>query len=122
MLIVDDQEPFRAVARTVVALTRGFELAGEAATGEEAVDSVERLDPGVVLMDINLPGIDGFEATRRIMRDAPSTSVVLLSSYSYDDLPQEAGTCGAVGYVHKEDFGPETLTQLLDDEARGPTP
>ncbi|MGH2766519.1 MAG: response regulator transcription factor, partial [Actinomycetota bacterium] len=70
VLIVDDQEPFRQAARAVVELTDGFEVAGEAETGEAAVDAARGLGPDLVLMDVNLPGIDGLEATRRILSES----------------------------------------------------
>ena len=84
VLIVDDQRPFRSVARTVVNLVGGWRVAAEAETGEDAVDAAERVRPGVVLMDINLPGISGIEATRRIVASHPGTRVVLLSTYAVD--------------------------------------
>ena len=71
VLIVDDQAPFRRAARMVMAATPGFAVVGEAESGEEAVELFERLEPGLVLMDINLPGINGIEATRRITDRAP---------------------------------------------------
>ena len=114
VLIVDDQPPFRAVARTVVRLTTGFEVVGEAITGEDAVVLAADLGPDLVLMDINLPGINGIEATRRIVTAAPDTTVVLLSTYRSEDLPGDARSCGAVGYVHKEDLGPETVRERWD--------
>src|SRR5438094_4689452 len=67
VLIVDDQAPFRNAARTVVGLTPGFAVVGEASSGEEAVELASRLDPDLVLMDINLPGINAIEAVRRIL-------------------------------------------------------
>ena len=67
VLIVDDQEPFRLAARMVVELTDGFEVVGEAETGEDSVAMTADLAPDLVLMDVNLPGIDGLEATRRIL-------------------------------------------------------
>ena len=112
VLIVDDQLPFRAVARTVIGLTAGFEVAGEAETGEEAVALATAQRPALVLMDINLPGINGIEATRRIRAAHPEVAVVLLSTYSEADLPDDARECGAIAYVHKEDFGPALLREL----------
>jgi DNA-binding NarL/FixJ family response regulator len=114
VLIVDDQPPFRAVARTVVDLAPGFEVVGEAETGEAAVEQASATRPAVVLMDINLPGISGIEATRRIVASNPATVVVLMSTYDADSLPAEAGECGAARYVHKEDFSPVVLREVWD--------
>jgi len=112
VLIVDDQRPFRSVARTVVNLVGGWRVAAEAETGEDAVAAAERVRPGVVLMDINLPGISGIEATRRIVASHPDTQVVLLSTYAAADLPPDATTCGATTYLNKEDLTPATLRAL----------
>lgn len=112
VLIVDDQRPFRSVARTVVGLVGGWRVAAEAETGEDAVVAADRVRPGVVLMDINLPGMSGIEATRRIVASHPGTTVVLLSTYAAADLPPEATTCGAATYLNKEDLCPATLRAL----------
>jgi DNA-binding NarL/FixJ family response regulator len=109
VLIVDDQAPFRQVARTLVRLIPGWQVVGEAATGEDAVEQVAAALPAVVLMDINLPGMSGIEATRQIVSRAPQTSVVLVSSYAADDLPPDARDCGAVGYIRKDDLTPARL-------------
>jgi len=109
VLIVDDQAPFRRAARAVVSATPGFEVVGEAESGEEAVDLAADLAPAMVLMDINLPGINGIEATRRITRARPEVVTVLLSTYREEDLPAGADDCGAATYVHKEEFGPTVL-------------
>ena len=116
VLIVDDQAPFRAIARTVVELTSGFAVAGEAETGEDAIRLAAELSPTVILMDINLPGINGIEATRRILARAPATRVVLLSTYRESDLPADALESGARRYVHKEDFEPGVLLDVLGDQ------
>ena len=116
VLIVDDQRPFRAAARSVVGATPGFEVVGEASSGEEAVDKVDELGPQLVLMDINMDGIGGIEATRRICAAHPEVRVVLLSTYDEEDLPADARTCGAVGYVHKEQFGPDVLARWSGEE------
>jgi len=114
VLIVDDQLPFRAVARTVIGLTDGFAVAAEAESAEQALATVEANPPDLVLMDINLPGMNGIEATRRVRESHPETSVILLSTYSEADLPADARTCGAIAYVHKEDFGPALVRELWD--------
>jgi len=112
VLIVDDQAPFRRAAGAVVAVTPGFEVVAEAESGEAAVEAVEQLTPDLVLMDINMPGISGIEATRRIAASHPRTIVVLLSTYNADDLPADAASCGAAAYVNKEEFGPDTLVSV----------
>ncbi len=118
VLVVDDQAPFRAIARQVVELTPGFSLVGEAESGEDAVRLAAELEPDVVLMDINMPGISGIEATRQIIAAAPGTKVVLLSTYRESDLPADALDCGARCYVHKEDFEPGVLLDVLADLPR----
>src|SRR5437763_16885562 len=112
VLIVDDQAPFRRAARAVVTATPGFEVVGEAESGEEAVELADSLAPGLVLMDINLPGINGIEATRRITAAHPKAVVMLLSTYQAGDLPSDANSAGAVQYVHKEEFGPAVVRDV----------
>ena len=114
VLIVDDQAPFRNVARTVVTMTPGFEVAGEAESGEQAVELAATLRPDLVLMDINLPGINGVEAIRRITQARAETIAFLLSTYAAEDLPADARECGAVAYVNKEEFGPDVLRSLWE--------
>jgi two-component system, NarL family, invasion response regulator UvrY len=109
VLIVDDQAPFRAAAKAVVRMTKGFEAAGEARSGEEAIEQAAALDPQLVLMDINMDGISGIEATRRLLSAHPKIRVILLSTYDADSLPADARTCGAIAYINKEDFGPDVL-------------
>jgi DNA-binding NarL/FixJ family response regulator len=112
VVVVDDQAPFRSAARAVLGMTEGFEVVGEAASGEEAVTLAESLTPELVLMDINMPGMNGIEATRRITSAHPEVVVVLLSTYNSDDLPSDARDCGAAAYVNKEDFGPVVLRDV----------
>lgn len=114
VLIVDDQAPFRNAARTVVRIAPGFEVAGEAESGEQAVEMAASLGPDLVLMDINLPGINGIEATRQILAARAETMTFLLSTYAESDLPPDARTCGAAAYVNKEEFGPAVLKELWD--------
>ena len=112
VLIVDDQAPFREAARAVVELTEGFEVAGEAETGEDAVDRARVLSPDLVLMDVNLPGIDGLEATRRILRESDGRVVVLMvSTYEADEYAPRAAEAGAAGYIPKSEFEPDRLSE-----------
>lgn len=112
VLIVDDQATFRAVARTVVALSAGFTVVAEAETGEDAVATAAANPPDLVLMDVNLPGIDGGEATRRIVAARPSTVVILMSTYAADDLAFDPADTGAVAYVHKENLDADVLDEV----------
>ena len=109
VLIVDDQTPFRMAAAAVVTATPGFRVVGQAASGEEAVRTAARLHPDVVLMDINMEGMNGIDATREIVHAQPGTVVMLLSTYQVPDLPAEALEVGAAAYVDKQDFGPDVL-------------
>jgi two-component system, NarL family, invasion response regulator UvrY len=112
VLVVDDQAPFRGAAKRVVGMTPGFEVVGEAMTGEEAVEMAGTLKPDLILMDINLPGINGIEAVRRIQAQNPDVIAFLLSTYAEVDLPADARTCGASAYIHKERFMPQLLDAL----------
>jgi len=113
VLVVDDQRPFRAVATSVANLIDGWSVVAEAETGESAVESALAMRPDVVLMDINLPGISGLEATRQITTELPSTRVILMSTYAAEQLPADAMECGALAYVRKEDLTPRVLRELL---------
>lgn len=112
VLVVDDQAPFRQAARAVVSLTPGFEVVAEAETGEDAVVLAHALEPDVVLMDVNLPGMNGLAACRAIVDDHPGTTVVLLSTYQEEDVPGDTKACGALAYVSKDQFGPDVLEHL----------
>ena len=109
VLIVDDQEPFRLAARMVVELTDGFEVVGEAETGEDAVILAADLQPDLVLMDVNLPGINGVDATRRILSASDTVVVLLLSTYEEAEYAPRAAECGAAAYIPKSAFGPDRL-------------
>jgi len=111
VLVVDDQAVFRRVMSVVVEQTEGFVLIGCAESGEESIVTAKVLRPDLVLMDVNLPGIDGMEAARRLRADT-TAAVVLLSTYDEDDWDGQAQECGAVAYVPKSTFGPDRLTAV----------
>ena len=111
VLIVDDQEPFRLAARMVVDATDGFDVAGEAESGEDSVDMAATIAPDLVLMDVNLPGIDGLEATRRILAGERPPIVLLLSTYEEAEYAPKAAECGAAAYIPKSAFGPDRLEE-----------
>ncbi|GAC1345419.1 MAG: hypothetical protein NVSMB29_19620 [Candidatus Dormibacteria bacterium] len=111
VLIVDDQEPFRSVARMVVESTDGFDVVGEAETGEASVIAARELQPDLILMDVNLPGIDGLEATRQILAESKRVIIVVLSTYEIEEYGPRVAESGAVAYIPKSDFGPDRLTE-----------
>lgn len=109
VMLVDDQAPFLRAMNAVVDETCGFEVVGEATSGEESVRAAAELLPDLVLMDVNLPGIDGLEATRRLRLLPSPAVVVLLSTYDEDAGARFVAECGAAAYVTKSAFGPERL-------------
>ncbi|HEY1672054.1 MAG TPA: response regulator transcription factor [Streptosporangiaceae bacterium] len=119
MLVVDDQAPFRSAARAVLRRLEGFEFAGEASSGPEAIDLVDRLHPALVLMDINMPEMTGIEATRRIVSAHPDVVVILCSTYDAADLPPGAADSGAAAYVNKERLAADTIRQLWEERNSG---
>ena len=101
VLIADDHALFRYGVRAMLASEDGFEVAGEAATGEEAVALAAELEPDVVLMDVQMPGINGIEATRRVVERDPNVGVVVVTMFEENDSVFAAMRAGARGYVLK---------------------
>ncbi len=109
VLVVDDQAAYLRAMISVVEETPGFEVVGEASSGEEALVVASELRPDLVLMDVNLPGIDGLEATRRLLGRDRHPMVLLLSTYDQDAGGQFVAESGARAYVTKSAFGPDQL-------------
>jgi two-component system invasion response regulator UvrY len=118
VLIVDDQAPFRDVARLVVDLTDGFEVVGESVTGEESVEMSRTLKPDLILMDVNMPGIDGTEATRLILAEAAEVVVLLLSTYEPAEYEPRAAEAGAAAYIPKSAFDPDRLEAAWNEATK----
>ena len=116
VLIVDDQELYRRAMAAVVGSTDGFLVVGSVATGEESLAAVAELGADLVLMDVNLPGLDGVEATRLLVAEPTAPKVILLSTYDEDQV--DAAGCGASSYIAKAAFGPDALSAAWDGATR----
>ena len=109
VLVVDDVAAYLGAMVSVVRESPGFEIVGEASSGEEALVVAATVRPDLVLMDVNLPGIDGLEATRRLLSRVSAPTVMLLSTYDDDAGEQLIADSGAAAYMHKAAFGPDRL-------------
>jgi two-component system, NarL family, response regulator DevR len=107
LVVVDDHQVVRLGLQALLSVKPDFEVVGQAATADEAVQAVASLRPQVVLMDLRLPGRSGVEACREIKQRWPETHVIMLTSYTDDELVLEAISAGAEGYV---------LKRVKDDE------
>jgi DNA-binding NarL/FixJ family response regulator len=113
VLIVDDHPSFRASARRMLEAD-GYEVVGEAEDGDAAMAAVQRLDPNLVLLDVRLPDIDGFEVARRLLEGNGRTpKIVLTSSHDSADLGEAIGASGARGFIPKGELTGTALTELL---------
>jgi DNA-binding NarL/FixJ family response regulator len=102
ILLVDDQELLRMGFRMVLDAQPDFEVAGEAGDGETAIELAERLQPDVVLMDVRMPGVDGVEATRRIVAGGSSSRIIILTTFDLDEHAYAALRAGASGFLLKD--------------------
>jgi DNA-binding NarL/FixJ family response regulator len=112
LLIVDDHVEFRSFARTLLAAD-GFEVAGEAGDGESALVACEDLHPDVVLLDVQLPGIDGFEVARRLAAEPEAPHVILTSSREASDYGARLTDSPADGFISKQDLSGAAVAALL---------
>jgi two-component system, NarL family, invasion response regulator UvrY len=112
VLVVDDQPSFRRAARALIKATSGFESVGDAASGGEALERVEQVRPALVLMDVYLPGMDGFETTRRLTDAHPDCVVVLVSLEDVEGLAPAVASSGAAAIVRKQDLKQALLRNL----------
>ena len=110
VLIVDDHPSFRATARMLLE-AEGYDVVGEANDGTAAIDAASRLHPEVMLLDINLPGLDGFQVADRMRTSA--TRIVLISSRDAADYGPSLGESGALGFIAKGELSGATLAEVL---------
>ena len=119
VLIVDDHPVFRGGLGALLASDDAFQVVGEAATGAEAMELAEQLQPDVVLMDLGMPDVDGIEATREIVRASPHVAVLVLTMFDDDDSVFAAMRAGARGYLLKGINQAEILRAVLVAAAGG---
>jgi DNA-binding NarL/FixJ family response regulator len=112
VLIVDDHATFRSSARAVLE-AEGFDVVGEAATVEEAVEAVARHQPQVVLLDVELPDGNGFDLAERLTANGARINVVLVSSRDYSDFVALVAQSGARGFLPKAELSGERLAALV---------
>lgn len=112
VLIVDDHEGFRSSARRVLE-SEGYDVIAEAADGVSGVAAAAEKRPDLALVDVQLPDFDGFEVTRRLLEDEPSSEIVLISSRERTDFGSLVETSGAKGFVSKADLSAAALEALL---------
>lgn len=114
VLLVDDQERFRGALRDLIASVEGFELVGEACSGEEATRAVQTLAPQLVLMDVVMPGIGGIAAARTIIDRRPAPMVVLISVDDPSVHPEVDELRASVPFVRKQELKPSRLRELWE--------
>ena len=112
LLIVDDHTLFRDGLRALFSSVPEMEVVGEASTGKQAIEAVEELLPDVVLMDVQMPDLNGIEATRRILSASPDVAVIVVTMVEADDFIFSAMRAGARGYVLKEADQEEMLRTI----------
>ncbi|WP_149205192.1 response regulator [Actinotalea subterranea] len=118
VLLVDDQSLLRVGFRLVIESEPDLEVVGEAADGRVALEQVAALAPDVVLMDIRMPGMDGIEATRRVVAEHPGSRVLVLTTFDVDDLAFAALRAGASGFLLKS-ARPDELVDAIRTVAAG---
>ena len=118
VLVADDQSMVRAGFRMLLGGEEDIEVVAEASNGLEAVDKAARFNPGIILMDIRMPELDGLEASRRILATDPAARILILTTFDLDEYVFEALRAGASGFVLKDD-SPEQLLGAIRTVAAG---
>jgi DNA-binding NarL/FixJ family response regulator len=113
VLVVDDHSGFRRCARSLL-VSEGFEVLGEAADGASAVALAAELEPDLVVLDVQLPDVDGFEVASRMLARDPDLAIVLVSSRSRSEYGPLIERCGARGFVSKEELSGAAIEELIE--------
>jgi len=119
VFLVEDQSVFRDVAKAVLERNAEFTVVGEAADGAEAIVKCGELSPSVVVMDVNMPGMGGLEAARRLAAESPDASVVLTSMTAEREYPRLAIEIGAAGFITKLALTAQALRETLNRATPG---
>ncbi|MGE5617531.1 MAG: response regulator transcription factor [Candidatus Woesearchaeota archaeon] len=117
VLIVDDHATFRATARLLLE-AEGFQVVGEAENGQTAIERAATLAPDLLLLDVQLPDIDGFQVSRRVTGTDGGPAVILVSSREVGEFGPLVGASGACGFVSKAELSGERLRALLGQDTR----
>jgi len=112
VLVVDDFEPWRRWVRSVVGMQEQLQIVGESSDGLEAVLKAQELRPELILLDINLPSLDGLEASKRILVAAPETKIIYVTTQTDPDLVSVAMSNGVLGYVSKNEAANDLLRAI----------
>lgn len=113
VLIADDDSLFLDALEAILGIEAQIEIAGRAHDGDEATRLTGELEPDVVLLDLSMPVVDGFEASRRIHAGAPDTAVIVLTGSSYAEDVEKAYDAGATGYVTKDRIAQDLVRTVL---------
>lgn len=113
VIVVDDHPLARRAASALVRSSDSLELVGAAASGAEALELAERLNPDVVIMDVRMPDLDGIETTRLLLARLPHLRVILISTERAADLPPDLTECGAAGFLTKQNLTLDTLVAVI---------
>lgn len=113
VLIVDDQESFLRLVRRIIDRMPGFQVAGEASDGNTAIKLADELKPDVILMDVNMPNMNGFQAASRILKKHPGIKIVMTSGYDKKDFENLLKEIRVTGFIHKTELNAASLQRLL---------
>jgi two-component system invasion response regulator UvrY len=112
VLLVDDHHLVRVGINKILTSVKGLKVVGECETGEEAIKFCRKNEPDVLLMDMDMPGMGGLEATKKILRFAPDVKIIVLTAHTEDPFPSKVMQMGAAGYLTKE-AGPDEMVNAI---------